>query len=266
MKKIGFIGAGKMAQAIINGVLKSNFTKTENIYTFEPDLNTVKALKHNLEINFCKNNNEVVQNSDIIIICVKPHFVETVLKEINGSLNKNKIIVSIAAGVSTKKMEQSIDSGIPVVRVMPNTPALVGEGMSALCKGKYCSDETLSYIKELFSKLGRAIEVEEKFINAVTGISGSGPAFMYLIIEALADGGVKLGLRKDVALELAAQTALGAAKMILETGKHPSILKDEVTTPAGTTAEGLYSMEKDNIRASLIRTVIKTARRADELG
>lgn len=266
MKKIGFIGAGKMAQAIINGVLNSGFSNLDNIYAFEPDQRVVDSLKQDFNLNFCENNNEVVEKSDVIIICVKPHFVERVLSEIKYSLTKEKVIISIAAGISTKKMENNIQEGIQVIRVMPNTPALVGEGMSALCKGKYCTQTTLNYAMELFSKFGRAIEIEEKLINAVTGVSGSGPAFMYLLIEAIADGGVRLGLKKDVAIELAAQTALGAAKMIIETGKHPAILKDEVTTPAGTTAEGLYSMEKDNIRASMIRAVIKTARRSEELG
>lgn len=266
MKQIGFIGAGKMAQAIINGVLNSGFSTLDNIYAFEPDQKIVASLKQDFNLNFCIDNNEVVEKSDVIIICVKPHLVETVLKEVNYSLTENKTIISIAAGISTKKMENIIQEDIAVIRVMPNTPALVGEGMSALCKGKNCTQETMDYAMELFSKFGRVLEIEEKLINAVTGVSGSGPAFMYLLIEALADGGVRLGLKKDVAIELAAQTALGAAKMIIETGKHPTILKDEVTTPAGTTAEGLYSMEKDNIRASLIRAVVKTARRSEELG
>lgn len=266
MKQIGFIGAGKMAQAIINGVLNSGFSTLDNIYAFEPDQKIVESLKQDFNLNFCIDNNEVVEKADVIIICVKPHLVETVLKEINYSLTKNKTIISIAAGISTKKMENIIQEDIQVIRVMPNTPALVGEGMSALCKGKNCTRETMDYAMELFSKFGRVLEIEEKLINAVTGVSGSGPAFMYLLIEALADGGVRLGLKKDVAIELAAQTALGAAKMIIETGKHPTILKDEVTTPAGTTAEGLYSMEKDNIKASLMRAVVKTARRSEELG
>lgn len=266
MKHIGFIGAGKMAQAIINGILNSGFSTLDNISAFEPDKKIVDSLKQDFNLDFCLNNIEVAEKSDIIIICVKPHFVETVLKEIKDSLTVDKTIISIAAGISTKKMENVIREGIPVIRVMPNTPALVGEGMSALCKGKNCNQKTMNYALELFSKFGRVLEIEEKLINAVTGVSGSGPAFMYLIIEALADGGVRLGLKKEVAIELAAQTALGAAKMIIETGKHPAILKDEVTTPAGTTAEGLYSMEKDNIRASLIRAVVKTARRSEELG
>lgn len=266
MKQIGFIGAGKMAQAIINGMLKTDFEKPENIRAFEPDGKIAKNVNSEFNIKICANNIELAQKSEVILLCVKPHLVKVVLNEIKNFLKPETIIISVAAGVSTSKIEDIIKLNIPVIRVMPNTPALVGEGMSALCRGKNCSESDMDFSLNLFSKLGRAIEIEERLINAVTGISGSGPAFMYTIIEALADGGLKLGLKKEIAIELAAQTAIGAAKMILETGKHPSVLKDEVTTPAGCTAEGLYVMQENKISASLINTVIKTAERAERLG
>lgn len=264
--KIGFIGAGNMGKAIIKGLINSNFVSKESIYASEISKQAADKVSSELGIKVYTDNNELTKIADIIILCVKPHFIQSVVEGIKSNLTEQKQIVSIAAGISTNFIENILSSKIPVIRVMPNTPALVGEGMTAVCKGKYVSDEQLKYIVELFSKVGRSIEVQEKFINAVTGISGSGPAFMYTIIEALADGGVKLGLPKNIALELAAQTAAGAAKMILETGKHPSILKDEVTTPGGTTIAGLMVMEENNIRSALSKTVQETARVADELG
>jgi len=264
--KIGFIGAGNMGKAIINGLLNSNFISRDNILASEISKQIAEKVSSELGITVFTNNKELVKNSDIIILCVKPHFIQTVIESIKDCLTENKLIISIAAGISTGFIEKIIESKIPVIRVMPNTPALVGEGMAAVCKGQYVSDEQIKFVLELFSKVGRSIEIQEKLINAVTGISGSGPAFIYTIIEALADGGVKLGLPKNIALELAAQTTLGSAKMVLETGKHPAILKDEVTTPGGTTIAGLMVMEENKVRSVLSQTVQEAARVAGELG
>lgn len=265
--KIGFIGAGTMGKAIIKGLITSNFINKSNIIASEVTKESSEKIAQELDISvICRGNKTVAEKSDIIVLCTKPFAISGVLDEIKDVLDENKIIVSIAAGVSTETIENVIEKKVSVVRTMPNTPALVGEGMTAVCKGKYANDENVNIVKEIFTKLGRCIEVQEKYINAVTGISGSGPAFMYLIIEALADGGVKLGLTKQVALELATQTALGAAKMVLETGKHPSVLKDEVTTPGGTTIAGLMVMEESNIRYSLAKTVVETAKTASGLG
>lgn len=255
-KKIGFIGAGTMAKAIMDGIISSGLVPKENIIASDvvpqPGVMT--------------DNKELARNVDIIVLSVKPFAIKSVLKEIDEVLTSDHLIVSIAAGVSTTDIEGTIFKELPVIRVMPNTPALVGEGMSAICKGRHATDEHALLILELFKVVGRCIEVKEDLINAVTGISGSGPAFMYLIIEALADGGVKLGLKKQEAVELAAQTALGAAKMVLETGKHPAMLKDEVTTPGGCTIAGLAVMEEECVRSALINTVEKTARVASGLG
>lgn len=264
--KIGFIGAGNMGKAIIKGLLNSNFISRDNIMASEISAQAAEKVSSELNITVFTNNRELVQNTDIIVLCVKPYLVKSVIEDIKDCIIENKLIVSIAAGISTDFIEKTLEINIPVIRVMPNTPALVGEGMSAVCRGKFVSNEQMNYVLELFSKVGRSIEVQEKFINTVTGISGSGPAFMYTIIEALADGGVKLGLPKNTAIELAAQTALGAAKMVLETGKHPSVLKDEVTTPGGTTIAGLMVMEENKVRSALSKTVIETARVAGELG
>ena len=263
--KIGFIGAGTMGKAIIGGLINSGFILKDEIIASEISQNAAEKVSSKIGIVTTLDNNELVEKSDIIVLCVKPHIVKTILESVKKSLSSDKLLISIAAGVSTSFIEEILDKQVPVIRIMPNTPALVGEGMSVICKGKYTSEKQMEYAGELFSKVGRCLEIDEKYINAVTGISGSGPAFMYLIIEALADGGVKLGLPKQKAIELAAQTALGAAKMVIETGKHPSVLKDEVTTPGGTTIAGLIVMEDNKIRAALAHTVEAAAKRAEDL-
>ncbi|MFA6988780.1 MAG: pyrroline-5-carboxylate reductase [Candidatus Gastranaerophilaceae bacterium] len=264
-KKIGFIGAGKMGGAIIKGLISSGFIAKESIFVSEPNKEIAKYTEETLEIKVFHNNKQLADSSDIIVLAVKPFMIKTVLEEIKEYLTDKKLIISIAAGITTSFI-QEIAGNIPVIRVMPNTPALVSEGMSAICRGKFASDEQIEDAEKIFSKVGKCIEVTENLIDVVTGISGSGPAFAYTIMEALADGGVKLGLPKSTALILAAQTMLGSAKMVLETGKHPSILKDEVTTPGGCTAEGLAVLEDNNIRSVLIKTVEKTAKKAFELG
>ena len=263
--KIGFIGAGVMGKAIINGLLKSNFVTRDNIIASEITEELAKKVSDETGIKVISNNRELVKASDVIILSTKPFIIKDVLEEIRENLTGEKILVSIAAGINTSFMEEIIRKETPVIRVMPNTPAVVEEGMSAVSRGKYATDKQVELIMQIFSNVGRCIEVQEKHINAVTGISGSGPAFIYLIIEALADGGVKLGLPKKTAIELAAQTTLGAAKMVLETGKHPSILKDEVTTPGGCTIAGLAVMEDNGVRAALSKTVQETAKTAAEL-
>jgi len=215
--KIGFIGAGVMGKAIINGLISSNFIPKENIIASEISEEICQKISQEIGVSVIANNKKLIEKSDIIIICVKPFIIKDVLVEIKEYLSPEKLVVSIAAGISTDFIESIISKNIPVIRTMPNTPVVVAEGMTAICRGKYAVEEQVNIIKEMFSKIGRCIEVQEKYINTVTGISGSGPAFMYLIIEALAEGGVKLGLPKKTALELAAQTALGAAKMVLET-------------------------------------------------
>jgi len=261
-KKIGFIGAGTMAKAIIKGLLSSKTLPAENIIVSEITEELAQKASQELGVRATVYNKEVATSSDIIFLCVKPYVLESVLYEIKDYLNPKKLMVSIAAGVSTDFIATSLDNKAHVVRVMPNTPAVVNEAMAAVAKGRHATDEEADLILELFKSTGRAIRVPESLINAVTGISGSGPAFIYLIIDALADGGVKLGLTKQAALELAAQTCLGAAKMVLETGKHPAVLKDEVTTPGGTTIAGLMVMEEEKVRHAMMKTVVETANTA----
>lgn len=264
--KLGFIGAGTMAKAIIKGLLNAGFVSKEQVMASEVSEVFAQKASEELGVKVVTGNKAVAEFADVVFLCTKPYAVEQVVSEISDEISENTLVVSIAAGISTEKIENASKKSTPVVRVMPNTPLLVGEGMTAACKGKYATQEHINYVIDLFSNSGRCVEVQEKMINAVTGISGSGPAFMYLIIEALADGGLKLGLPKKVALELAAQTALGAAKMVLETGKHPSLLKDEVTTPGGTTIAGLMVMEEKGIRSALAKTVEETAKTAEKLG
>ncbi len=265
-KKIGFIGAGVMGKAIIGGLIESGFVKKENIFASEINQELANKVSNELGIIASTDNKKISSDSDILFICTKPFIIKNILEEIKNNINEKTLIISIAAGVSSETIENCINKPVPVIRTMPNTPVLVKEGMVALCRGKHVTDEHIKLAQGLFEQIGKCIEVPEKLINAVTGISGSGPAFMYLIIDALADGGVKKGLPKKTAIEMAAQTALGAAKMVLETGKHPAVLKDEVTTPGGTTIAGLMTMEERGVRSALARTVQNTVEMADKLG
>ena len=265
-KKIGFIGAGKMGGAIIKGLISSGFVAKENIFASESTPEAAQEAAERLGIEVITDNSKLITESDVVVLATKPYVIKKLLETLKHSFKENKLVISIAAGISTSSIEEILDNDVPVIRVMPNTPALVEEGMTAICRGRCANDDHAGLTKELFSKVGRSCEVPEHLIDAVTGVSGSGPAFFYLIIEALADGGVKLGIPKATALELAAQTALGAAKMILETGKHPSVLKDEVTTPGGCTAAGLATLEENAIRSAMIKTVADTAKSASCLG
>lgn len=265
-KKIGFIGAGTMAKAIIYGLINSGRIKVDNITASEISDEQARKVSKEINIKVIKDNQELVKNSDIIILSIKPHNLEPVLYEVKDFITPNKLIISIAAGVSTDFIEDIVGHKINVVRAMPNTPAVINEGMTAVCKGRKVTDDNIKLVIDLFQSIGRCIEVPEKMFNAVTAINGSGPAFIYLMIEAMADGGVKLGLTKKSALELAAQTFLGAAKMVVESGTHPSVLKDDVTTPGGCTIAGLLVMEEKAVRSALIKTIVETSNSASGLG
>jgi pyrroline-5-carboxylate reductase len=263
--KIGFIGAGKMGGAILKGLINSGFAKKEDIAVAELNPEIAEHISSEFGIKTHNDSNLLVKESDVIIICTKPFVIKEVLEGIKTSVDKSKLIISIAAGISTATIE-GILGNIPVVRVMPNTPAFLGHGMSGLSKGSYASDEQLNFACEIFSKVGKAITIEENLIDALTGISGSGPAFFYLVIEALAKGGEELGLDPAVALELSAQTAIGSAHMIMETGKTPEVLRKEVTTPGGCTAVGLDVLAEAKVFDAFVETVKATAKKAEELG
>lgn len=264
-KKIGFIGAGKMATAIIKGIIDSEFCKSENISVSDVNSEALEKMKNDLKITPVSSNNEVVKNSDIVFFAVKPFVLKDVLSGIKEDLKGDKLVVSIAAGVSTSTIEE-FTGDLPVIRVMPNTPAFVKAGMSAVCKGKYAKDEHADLICKIFNSLGVAVKEEEKNIDVITAVSGSGPAYFYCFINEFAKAGEKYGLDKQTALTLAAQTALGSAKMVMETGVPVEQLIINVTTPGGCTEVG-NNILADNKISDIIDEVVKgTMDKAAALG
>ena len=265
-KKIGFIGAGSMGQAIIKGFIETKAADREDIIAFARSEMTRELLKKNLAIKTAASNQEVVKEAEVIFLAVKPQVLPQVLNELKGCFSADKLVVSIAAGVTLAKLEGLLGSGIPVIRVMPNTPCLVQAGASAFSLGTWAKEEDGKWLQRMLQALGCAVLVPEKLMDAVTGLSGSGPAYVYLAVEALADGGVREGLSRKDALLLAAQTVMGAAKMVLETGEHPGALKDKVTSPGGTTIEGVRVLEESGFRSALMNAVIAASSKSQELG
>ena len=265
MNKIGFIGGGKMATAIMKGIINSNWCEVKSIFVSDKNEDALKTLEKDYAVQTTLNNIEVVKNSKIILFAVKPFVLRDVLTEIKPYLTKEHIIFSIAAGISIKTMEEIVGE-IPVVRIMPNTPALVNEGMSAICRGNFAKDEHSKIALEIFKSVGKVVEADEKYIDIITAISGSGPAFYYYIIDEIAKAGEKLGLNYQTCLKLSAQTAYGAAKMIMETDVNPEQLIVNVTTPGGCTAVGNEVLKEQEISKILFDTIEKTAQKAYELG
>lgn len=264
-KKLGFIGTGKMGEALIRGILYAGLVPPENIYASDLDPARLQMLEKKYKISICKDNCDAVVDSDIIIIAIKPQTVQEVLKEIKGSI-KNQLIISIAAGVTIDTYENALPSGTKVVRVMPNIAATVKESASAVSPGSAVSREDASIATVIFNAIGRTVVLPEHLLDAVTGLSGSGPAYIFMIIEALADGGVHEGLDRTTAKILAAQTVLGAAKMVLDNSTHTGELKDMVASPGGTTIRGLRVMEERGVRVAMMNAVIAASERARELG
>lgn len=263
--KIGFLGGGAMAGAIISGLISSGAVTAASLYVSDVSKERLEHLKASLNINTLSDNRELVAVSDVVLLAIKPAMVLPVVREVGSSLKPGQTIISIAAGVSTAVLENAVGKDVPVIRVMPNTPALVGEAASALCSGSGAGRADMERALAVFNAVGRAVEVPETLMDAVTGLSGSGPAYMFIMLEALADAGVRMGLPREVASVLGAQTMLGAARMVLESGRHPGQLKDMVTTPGGTTIEGLYSLERDGVRGALMRAVEVSAAKSREI-
>jgi pyrroline-5-carboxylate reductase len=251
-KKIGFIGAGKMAQAMMAGMIKSQIIPRENIIASAKTNKTIDMIKRTYGINTTLSNIDVTKFADILIFAVKPDLHPLVSEEIKAEFNTNTIIVTIAAGMTLLDMEHLFGSKVKVVRTMPNTPSLVGEGMSVLCANDSLSEDEIVVVEQLFQCFGKTERLEEKLMDAVPSISGSSPAYVYMLIEAMADGGVRQGIPRDKAYRLAAQAVLGAAKMVLETGVHPGKLKDDVCTPGGATIEAVVTLEKRQFRGSVL--------------
>lgn len=265
-KKIGFIGAGKMGEALIRGIINAGAVNSNNIYASDVYEAGLNRLRDELCINISTDNIETVSSSDILILAVKPQILASILSGIKESVTSDKIVISIAAGVPLADIESGLNPGTKVIRVMPNIAATVAEAASAICTSSNASIDDTECALEIFRAVGSAIVVPEYLMDAVTGLSGSGPAFIFPVIEAMADGAVYEGLDRHSALTLAAQTVLGAAKMVLETNTHPGELKDMVTSPAGTTIRGIYELEKNGIRAAFMDAVIAASNRSKELG
>lgn len=263
--KIGFLGGGAMGGAIISGLTAGGAVPARNLYVSDLNIERLELLKSSLNINILSHNREVVRLADVVILALKPGVVLSALREAAAELRPGQTVISIAAGISLSALEEAAGGGAAVIRVMPNTPSLVGEGASAVCAGSRAGSADVARALAIFNAVGRAVEVAEAVMDAVTGLSGSGPAYMFVILEALADAGVRMGISRDVATLLAAQTMLGAAKMLLESGRHPGQLKDMVTTPGGTTIEGLYALEVNGLRGALMEAVEAATRRSGEL-
>jgi len=264
-QKLAFLGGGVMAEAILRSLLDGGLLEPAQVSVSEILPARRQALSA-LGVRAVASNKEAAAGADVLLLAVKPHVVPAVVQELDGLLTPAQLLVSIAAGVRLEQLEALTRDGVPVIRVMPNTPAQVGAGAAALCRGRHADDAHAALVRRLFEAGGRCVEVPESQIDAVTGLSGSGPAYVCLIIEALADGGVRMGLPRDVALTLAAQTVFGGAKLVLETGEHPAVLKDRVATPGGTTIAGLAALEEAGVRSGLIKAVEAAARRSAELG
>lgn len=263
--KIGFIGTGNMGSSIIKGILSSKFEENENINIFDLDKDKVNNLVKEYGVNAVNSEKELAENCNIIILSVKPHIIPIVLKNLSGNVKKDTIILTIAAGISISVIENALGEDKKVVRTMPNTPAQVLSGMTAVTFNKNIENSEKEIIFKLLNSFGKSVEIEEKLMHAYTGISGSLPAYVYMFMEALADGGVLCGMPRNKAYEIVAQTVAGSAKMLLETGKHPGQLKDEVCSPAGTTIEAVRVLENGNFRGNVIEAVVACTEKSKEM-
>jgi pyrroline-5-carboxylate reductase len=265
-KTVAFLGAGNMGAAIARGLLATGTVEPGRLVLTDVRRDYVRGLAEELGCRAADGPADAASEAEVLLLAVKPQNLAQLLKQMEGAVTARHLVVSIAAGVPTRALEAGLPEGTPVVRVMPNLMCQVGEAMSVYAPGSHARPEDLDLVATLFRAVGRAAQSEEKLLDAVTGLSGSGPAFIFLVIEALADGGVKAGLPRDLAMELAAQTVLGSAKMVLETGLHPGVLKDRVCSPAGTTIAGVAVLEECAVRSAFLRAVEAAARRSAELG
>jgi pyrroline-5-carboxylate reductase len=264
-RRWGFIGSGKMATALIQGMIRAGVVTPGDVVASDPYATAREELAARSGVAVTASNAEVAKRSDVLVLAVKPQGMAGVLEELSPVVTGSHLVLSIAAGVSLATLQSGIGPDARLVRVMPNTPALVGEGAAGYCLGPNTIPGDDAIVRRCLEAVGRALAVPESLIDAVTGLSGSGPAFVYILIEALADGGVRVGLPRETAVTLAAQTVLGAARMVLETGMHPGVLKDQVTSPGGTTIAGLHALERGGLRGTMIDAVEAATRRAKEL-
>jgi pyrroline-5-carboxylate reductase len=265
-QKVGFIGGGNMGEALIKGLIAANLVPAEAVYASDVRLERLRALDQQYGVQLCEDNAELVRQVDVVILAVKPQIMAPVVRHIASAVTRKKLLISIAAGVSTATIRAALGKDARLIRVMPNTPALVLEGVTAIAKAEGLEPGDLDTAGEIFSAVGRVVTLDEDLMDAVTGLSGSGPAYVAVVVESLADGGVKMGLDRITAMTLATQTVLGAARLMLETGMHPGALKDMVSSPGGTTIAGIAAMEEGGIRNTLIKAVERATQRSRELG
>ncbi len=265
-KTIAFLGAGNMAEALVKGLLRANVAEPREIICSDRRDERGPELTQRYGVRFTRSNLEATEVAGVVVLSVKPQVMNRLLDEIAPALDQHKLVISIAAGVPIQAIERKVGHGVRIVRTMPNTPALVGAGATALVAGEHATEDDLRQARALFDAVGKTVVVDEPLLDAVTGLSGSGPAYVFLVIEALSDAGVKVGLPRATAQELAAQTVLGSAKLLIETGEHPGRLKDQVTSPGGTAIAGLHTLEAGGLRTTLMDAVEAATRRSKELG
>jgi pyrroline-5-carboxylate reductase len=265
MGRIAVLGAGKMGESLIGGLVDGGLVDRRKIVATVRHESRLEFLEERYRVAMTLRNAAAVRGASVIILAVKPQAMHAVLADIRKRVTRRQLVVSVAASVPTSYIEKRLGAGVPVVRAMPNTPCLIRKGVTALARGRHASEKDLETARRIFSPLGRCLSLDEKHMDAVTGLSASGPAYIYVVIESLAEGGVKVGLPRDVATVLAAQMVLGSAAMVLESGEHPAKLKDTVTTPAGCTIDGLLELEEGGLRVTLIKSVVRATQRAAEL-
>jgi pyrroline-5-carboxylate reductase len=263
--RLAVLGAGKIGGILLQGFMNHHRISRERVAATVQHAERARALSREWKLAVTTDNVAAASRADVILIAVKPPVVADVAAQIRPVIDPHKLVISVAAAIPTGSIEKVFDSDVPVVRAMPNTPSIVGEGMTALAKGRYATAKHVETACALFESVGKTVVIDEKHMDAVTGLSASGPAFLYIILESMAEAGVKVGLPRETATLLAAQTTLGAAKVVLETGHHPALLKDAVTTPAGCTIDGILELEEGKLRVTLIKAVVKATLRAREL-
>jgi len=264
-KRLTILGLGKLGGILLRSFLERGMVTSEKVEATVKHERRARILAEEFNVKVGVDNPAAVAKADVILLCVKPKTVLDVVRDIGPKLSQDQLLISAAASVSTLQIEEALERPIPVVRAMPNTPCSVGSGMTAVCGGAFAGEEDIEAATQLFEAVGKTVVVDERHFDAVTGLSASGPAFVYIILESLAEAGVKVGLPRDIATLLAAQTTQGAAKVVLDTGSHPALLKDAVTTPAGCTIDGIMELEEGKLRVTLIKAVMKATDRAREL-